>query len=70
MSAQAGQSFAHSTAPIRAVREVQFGILSPEEIVRISLAMLHHRPCPGTMNAHGVHGDPERPDHRVIRLPC
>lgn len=35
MSAQAGQSFAHSTAPIRPVREVQFGILSPEEIVGI-----------------------------------
>lgn len=35
MSAQAGQSFAHSSAPIRPVREVQFGILSPEEIVGI-----------------------------------
>ena len=29
-----GHQFAYSAAPIRKVREVQFGILSPEEIVR------------------------------------
>ncbi|GAK66175.1 beta and beta-prime subunits of DNA dependent RNA-polymerase [Moesziomyces antarcticus] len=40
MSAQAGQSFAHSTAPIRPVREVQFGILSPEEIRAISVCKI------------------------------
>ena len=28
-----GHQFAYSAAPIRKVREVQFGILSPEEIV-------------------------------------
>lgn len=28
-----GHSFAFSAAPIRKVKEVQFGILSPEEIV-------------------------------------
>ncbi len=28
-----GHQFAFSSAPIRRVREVQFGILSPEEIV-------------------------------------
>ena len=28
-----GHQFAHSSAPIRKVKEVQFGILSPEEIV-------------------------------------
>ncbi|PWN50403.1 putative RPO21-DNA-directed RNA polymerase II, 215 kd subunit [Violaceomyces palustris] len=36
----AGQSFAHSTAPTRPVREVQFGILSPEEIRAISVAKI------------------------------
>ena len=30
-----GHQFAYSAAPIRKVREVQFGILSPEEIVRL-----------------------------------
>ena len=29
-----GHQFAYSAAPIRKVKEVQFGILSPEEIVR------------------------------------
>ena len=29
-----GHQFAYSAAPVRKVREVQFGILSPEEIVR------------------------------------
>ncbi len=29
-----GYQFAHSAAPLRKVKEVQFGILSPEEIVR------------------------------------
>lgn len=33
-----GHQFAYSAAPIRKVKEVQFGILSPEEIVR---AFLH-----------------------------
>ena len=28
-----GHQFAHSAAPLRKVKEVQFGILSPEEIV-------------------------------------
>lgn len=32
-----GHQFAQSVAPVRAVKEVQFGILSPEEIVGISL---------------------------------
>ena len=32
-----GHQFAYSAAPVRKVREVQFGILSPEEIVRISI---------------------------------
>ena len=30
-----GHQFAFSAAPVRKVKEVQFGILSPEEIVRI-----------------------------------
>lgn len=30
-----GHQFAYSAAPIRKVKEVQFGILSPEEIVRL-----------------------------------
>jgi DNA-directed RNA polymerase II subunit RPB1 len=29
-----GHQFAFSTAPVRKVAEVQFGILSPEDIVR------------------------------------
>lgn len=29
-----GHQFAFSAAPVRRVKEVQFGILSPEEIVR------------------------------------
>ena len=29
-----GHPFAYSAAPVRKVKEVQFGILSPEEIVR------------------------------------
>lgn len=29
-----GHQFAYSAAPVRKVKEVQFGILSPEEIVR------------------------------------
>lgn len=33
-----GHQFAYSAAPIRRVKEVQFGILSPEEIVRVVLA--------------------------------
>jgi len=30
----AANGFAHSAAPVRRVQEVQFGILSPDEIVR------------------------------------
>jgi DNA-directed RNA polymerase II subunit RPB1 len=38
-----GHQFAFSAAPIRKVKEVQFGILSPEEIVRVSaLGLLTH----------------------------
>jgi hypothetical protein len=33
-----GHQFAYSSAPIRKVKEVQFGILSPEEIVSPPLA--------------------------------
>lgn len=29
-----GHQFAYSSAPVRKVKEVQFGIMSPEEIVR------------------------------------
>jgi hypothetical protein len=29
-----GHQFAYSAAPLRKVKEVQFGILSPEEVVR------------------------------------
>jgi len=35
-----GHQFAYSAAPIRKVREVQFGILSPEEIVCFPLLYL------------------------------
>ena len=48
-----GHQFAYSAAPIRKVKEVQFGILSPEEIVRryprlsscavLTNPILHHR---------------------------
>lgn len=37
-----GHQFAHSAAPIRKVKEVQFGILSPEEIKAISVAKIEH----------------------------
>jgi hypothetical protein len=38
-----GHQFAFSAAPIRKVKEVQFGILSPEEIVSITAyGMLNH----------------------------
>lgn len=36
-----GHQFAYSAAPIRRVREVQFGILSPEEIVRNCTGMIN-----------------------------
>jgi hypothetical protein len=29
-----GYGFSHSSAPVKTVKEIQFGILSPEEIVR------------------------------------
>jgi len=35
-----GHQFAFSAAPLRKVKEVQFGILSPEEIVRGAHPML------------------------------
>lgn len=37
-----GHQFAHSAAPLRKVREVQFGILSPEEIKAYSVAKIEH----------------------------
>ncbi|KAI0063081.1 beta and beta-prime subunits of DNA dependent RNA-polymerase [Artomyces pyxidatus] len=37
-----GRSFAYSAAPIRKVKEVQFGILSPEEIKAYSVAKIEH----------------------------
>lgn len=36
-----GHQFAYSAAPIRKVKEVQFGILSPEEIVRLRVLVQH-----------------------------
>ncbi|PAV21644.1 beta and beta-prime subunits of DNA dependent RNA-polymerase [Pyrrhoderma noxium] len=37
-----GHQFAHSAAPIKKVKEVQFGILSPEEIKAYSVAKIEH----------------------------
>ncbi|KAI0932934.1 DNA-directed RNA polymerase II subunit rpb1, variant 2 [Taiwanofungus camphoratus] len=37
-----GHQFAYSAAPIRKVKEVQFGILSPEEIKAYSVAKIEH----------------------------
>jgi DNA-directed RNA polymerase II subunit RPB1 len=37
-----GHQFAHSSAPIRKVKEVQFGILSPEEIKAYSVVKVEH----------------------------
>ncbi|KAG1775061.1 DNA-directed RNA polymerase II, subunit 1 [Suillus placidus] len=37
-----GHQFAYSAAPIRKVKEVQFGILSPEEIKAYSVAKVEH----------------------------
>ncbi|TEB31016.1 beta and beta-prime subunits of DNA dependent RNA-polymerase [Coprinellus micaceus] len=37
-----GHQFAYSAAPIRKVKEVQFGILAPEEIKAISVAKIEH----------------------------
>ncbi|ETW87772.1 hypothetical protein HETIRDRAFT_424453 [Heterobasidion irregulare TC 32-1] len=37
-----GHQFSHSAAPIRKVKEVQFGILSPEEIKAYSVAKIEH----------------------------
>lgn len=42
-----GHQFAYSAAPIRKVKEVQFGILSPEEIVR---AISPSISCPEVIN--------------------
>lgn len=49
-----GHQFAFSQAPIKKVKEVQFGILSPEEIVSLSsllvrsapLIVIHRKPTP------------------------
>ena len=38
-----GHQFAFSAAPIRKVKEVQFGILSPEEIVRVFIQKFQNR---------------------------
>jgi hypothetical protein len=35
-----GRQFAYSAAPVRKVKGVQFGILSPEEIVRANISQL------------------------------
>jgi hypothetical protein len=40
-----GHQFAYSAAPIRKVKEVQFGILSPEEIVSGRQLILQSSPC-------------------------
>ncbi|GLB36718.1 putative DNA-dependent RNA polymerase catalyzes the transcription of DNA into RNA using the four ribonucleoside triphosphates as substrates [Lyophyllum shimeji] len=37
-----GHQFAYSAAPVRKVKEVQFGILSPEEIKAYSVAKIEH----------------------------
>jgi len=37
-----GHQFAYSSAPVRRVREVQFGILSPEEIKAHSVAKIEY----------------------------
>ncbi|KIY65400.1 DNA-directed RNA polymerase II, subunit 1 [Cylindrobasidium torrendii FP15055 ss-10] len=37
-----GHQFAHSAAPVRRVKEVQFGILSPEEIKAYSVVKVEH----------------------------
>lgn len=38
-STMLGHQFAYSAAPLRKVKEVQFGILSPEEIVRLHIIL-------------------------------
>ncbi len=43
-----GHQFAHSSAPIRKVKEVQFGILSPEEIVSTFTPFRFRSNFPGT----------------------
>ncbi|KAF9034222.1 beta and beta-prime subunits of DNA dependent RNA-polymerase [Hymenopellis radicata] len=37
-----GHQFAHSAAPVRRVKEVQFGVLSPEEIKAYSVVKVEH----------------------------
>lgn len=47
-----GHQFAYSAMPIRKVKEVQFGILSPEEIVRsFALVFLNEDSYPFTESA-------------------
>ena len=51
-----GHQFAYSAAPIRKVKEVQFGILSPEEIVSGNFMPLVHgraHPCVSTESLLG-----------------
>lgn len=45
-----GHQFAYSAAPVRKVKEVQFGILSPEEIVRRFSASISLPPLVGRVN--------------------
>ncbi|CAG8507263.1 425_t:CDS:2 [Diversispora eburnea] len=45
-----GHQFAYSSAPLRRVKYVQFGILSPEEIKQMSIAQIEH---PETMDESG-----------------
>ena len=50
-----GHQFAYSAAPIRKVKEVQFGILSPEEIVRVPVGWVHFlRLTPVQQKAYSV----------------
>ncbi|PKK78623.1 DNA-directed RNA polymerase II subunit RPB1 [Rhizophagus irregularis] len=45
-----GHQFAYSSAPLKRVKYVQFGILSPEEIKQMSVALIEH---PETMDESG-----------------
>ena len=38
----ANLNFAHSSAPLRAIEEIQFGLLSPEEIKKMSVAAIEY----------------------------
>ena len=47
----ANLNFAYSSAPLRNIKEVQFGLLSPEEIKNLSVALIKY---PETMDESGV----------------